>query len=262
MMHEKENGMNKILTFLLILAVLLTSCALPTSPTLPASPPPPRIEGALALARSKIKHIVVIMQENRSFDHYFGTYPGADGFPRQKAQFSVCVNDPMTGQCVYPFHDPADKNYGGPHGEMAATAAIDGGKMDGFIAVAESGKAGCENTNSPACGGTSVTDVMGYHDAREIPNYWAYAENFVLQDKLFEPNASWSLPQHLFMVSEWSAKCSKAEDPMSCVSALQSPQNPPDFQTGGKSANSNSVLPDYAWTDLTYLLFKNQVSWK
>ena len=42
---------------------------------------------------------------------------------------------------------------------------------------------------------------MGWHDAREIPNYWAYAQNFVLQDQMFEPNASWSLPSHLFMVS-------------------------------------------------------------
>jgi len=32
---------------------------------------------------------------------------------------------------------------------------------------------------------------MGWHDAREIPNYWKYAQNFVLQDKMFEPNASW-----------------------------------------------------------------------
>src|SRR5258708_3678473 len=65
-------------------------------------------------------------------------------------------------------------------------------------------------------------DVMGYHDQREIPNYWQYAEQFVLQDKMFEPNASWSLPEHLFMVSGWSAKCSTS-DPLSCKSALQSP---------------------------------------
>ncbi len=144
-------------------------------------------------------------------------------------QFTVCVNDPRTGQCVYPYHDPADKNYGGPHGAANAAADINGGKMNGFIAQAESGKAGCESTNNPDCGGTSTTDVMGYHDAREIPNYWTYAENFVLQDHLFEPNSSWSLPQHLFMVSEWSARCSQAGDPMSCINALQSPQNPPDF---------------------------------
>ena len=45
---------------------------------------------------------------------------------------------------------------------------------------------------------------MGYHDAREIPNYWTNAEQFVLQDHMFEPNASRSLPAHLFTVSEWS----------------------------------------------------------
>jgi phospholipase C len=224
--------------------------------TVPATPTSP----SRALARSKIKHIVVIMQENRSFDHYFGTYPGANGFPRSNGQFTACVNDPMTGQCVYPFHDSADKNFGGPHSHGNAVADIDGGKMDGFIAQAELGKAGCQSTNNPACGGTSVTDVMGWHDAREIPNYWTYAKNFVLQDRLFEPNSSWSLPQHLFMVSEWSARCSQAGDPMSCINALQSPQLPPDFQTGNNT--SNPILPDYAWTDLTYLLFKNNVSWK
>jgi len=42
----------------------------------------------------KIRHIVVIMQENRSFDSYFGTYPGADGIPK-----NVCVPNPMRGGC-------------------------------------------------------------------------------------------------------------------------------------------------------------------
>ena len=46
----------------------------------------------------KIKHVVTIIQENRSFDHYFGTYPGADGIPP-----GVCVPDPRGG-CVRPFH--------------------------------------------------------------------------------------------------------------------------------------------------------------
>ncbi len=216
----------------------------------------------LALARQKIKHVVVIMQENRSFDTYFGTFPGVDGFPHQGSQFTVCLNDPRTGECVYPYHDPADKNYGGPHGQTNAAADIDGGKMDGFIAQAESGKSGCQSTDNPDCGGMSVTDVMGYHDAREIPNYWTYAEDFVLQDHLFEPNASWSLPQHLFLVSEWSAKCSQAGDPMSCINALQSPQNPPDFQAARKNAGAKRPAPDYAWTDLTYLLFKTNISWK
>ena len=265
---------------LLGIAVLLSSCSLPlaeaaASPASSATPAasqaaasptlafaPASASDPLALARSKIKHIVVIMQENRSFDQYFGTYPGADGFPVQSDAFSVCVNDPRTGSCVYPYHDPNDKNYGGPHSASNAAADINGGLMNGFIGQAEKGKAGCQSTDNPDCGGTSVTDVMGYHDAREIPNYWTYAENFVLQDHLFEPNASWSLPQHLFLVSEWSAKCSQAGNPMSCINALQSPANPPDFKSGGKGSLSPRLPPDYAWTDLTYLLFKNNVSWK
>ncbi len=214
----------------------------------------------LVTARSKIKHIVIIMQENRSFDTYFGTYPGADGIPTQNGKFTVCVNDPATRLCVYPFHDAANRNLGGPHGQKNAAADINSGQMNGFISQAEMGKANCESTHDPNCGGGS-TDVMGYHDAREIPNYWTYAQDFALQDHLFEPNASWSLPQHLFMVSEWSATCSKAHDPMSCINALQSPGNPPDFHPN-RPNQGNRPAPDYAWTDLTYLLFKNQVAWK
>ncbi len=217
----------------------------------------PTLTDQLSQARSKVKHIVVIMQENRSFDTYFGTYPGADGLPRQDGKFTVCVNDPKSGQCVYPFHNSNDLNHGGPHSEVNASADINSGKMDGFIAQAETGKKGCQSTDNPSCGSAFATEVMGYHDAREIPNYWTYAQNFVLQDQMFEPNASWSLPQHLFMVSEWSAKCSKAGDPMSCVNALQSPVNPNALQRP-----KNSAAPEYAWTDLTYLLFKNQVTWK
>ena len=141
----------------------------------------------------KIQHVVVIMQENRSFDQYFGTYPGADGIPP-----GVCVPDPVNGGCIQPFHDPSDLNYGGPHGAANAAADIDGGRMDGFVAQAEKGE-GC-GSDDPLCSPCTETaqanciDVMGYHDAREIPNYWKYAEDFVLQDHMFEPNSSWSLP--------------------------------------------------------------------
>ncbi|MBV9309618.1 MAG: hypothetical protein JOZ73_02235, partial [Solirubrobacterales bacterium] len=65
----------------------------------------------------KIKHVVVIMQENRSFDSYFGTYPGADGIPP-----GVCNPDPQNGGCVKPFHNFDDTNFGGPHGVAAYTA--------------------------------------------------------------------------------------------------------------------------------------------
>ncbi|HEY7416821.1 MAG TPA: alkaline phosphatase family protein, partial [Ktedonobacteraceae bacterium] len=125
----------------------------------------------------KIQHVVVIMQENRSFDSYFGTYPGADGIPMQNGVPTVCVNDPKTNQCIKPYHNTQDLNHGGPHGATNATADINGGKMDGFIGQAEKGQGSCTNPDNPACSANGQTDVMGYHTGQEIPNYWAYAKD-------------------------------------------------------------------------------------
>ena len=224
----------------------------------------------------KIAHVVVIMQENRSFDSYFGTYLGADGIPMANGQPTVCVPDPANNTCVKPFHNTGDVNGGGPHGQTNATADVNGGKMDGFVGQAENGRKGCTDPNNPACTNSATPDVMGYKDAGEIPNYWAYAQNFVLQDHMFEPNASWSLPEHLFMVSEWSARCTIVGDPTSCTNALQNPGTPPNPTRRNATTTTTSPPtatdaegdpvatpngPDYAWTDLTYLLHKDNVSW-
>jgi phospholipase C len=236
--------------------VALTACT--SSPVAPHSSTGFGPATGAVLAASKIKHVVVVMQENRSFDSYFGTYPGADGIAMSGGMPSVCVPDPAGG-CQRPFHDTADVNGGGPHGQVNAAADVDGGKMDGFIGQAQRAKRGCTDPNNPACAGDGTrTDVMGYHDGGDIPNYWAYAHSFVLQDHMFEPNASWSLPEHLFQVSEWSAHCSTHDQPASCTNALQNPGTPPDF--GGKK-NASGTAPIYAWTDLTYLLHRAGVSW-
>src|SRR5579871_3266583 len=72
----------------------------------------------------KIKHVIIVMQENRSFDSYFGTYPGADGIPMKKGKPTVCVPDPATKKCIAPFHDVYDVNGGGPHDEPDAVADV------------------------------------------------------------------------------------------------------------------------------------------
>jgi phospholipase C len=208
----------------------------------------------------KVEHVVMIMQENRSFDSYFGTYPGADGIPP-----GVCVPDRVNGGCIKPFHDPENKNFGGPHGTGSAINDIDGGRMDGFVGVAEEGLE-CSSTD-PSCSPCNqrnpeatakCVDVMGYHDAREIPNYWLYAENFVLQDNMFASSASWSLPEHLYMVSGWSAVCPDGDtEPLDCANSLNA-KHP------GKTW-SGPLIPGkatYAWTDITYLLNKAGVSWR
>src|SRR5262249_13726347 len=106
-----------------------------------------------------------------------------------------------------------------------ALADIDQGKMDGFAARPYASR-----------------DVMGYHTAREIPNYWAYARRFVLQDHMFESVNSWSLPSHLYMVSGWSPRCTST----TAVNIWTT--------TGDKPSTR------YTWADLTYLLAQHHVS--
>src|SRR4051812_13998188 len=75
----------------------------------------------------KIEHVVVIMQENRSFDSYFGTYPGVDGIPQ-----GVCAPDPVSHKCLKPYHDTSNRNAGGPHQFSDARRDMNGGRMNGY----------------------------------------------------------------------------------------------------------------------------------
>jgi phospholipase C len=205
----------------------------------------------------KIKHVIVIMQENRSFDEYFGTYPGADGIPMAHGVPTVCVPDPAKGDCVRPYVSHKDVDAGGVHGSVAARVDIDHGKMDGFIAANESkGQTACRDVTAPTCvyERDFARAMMAYHTGSDLPNYWSYARNFVLQDHMFEPNASWSLPSSLFKVSEWSAACA-SHAVSSCHNALETPA------TAMPSVLTPTANPIFAWTDLTYLLHKQHVSW-
>jgi phospholipase C len=220
----------------------------------------PVASGTVLTGIHKIQHVIVIMQENRSFDGYFGTYPGANGIPMSNGIPTVCVPDPNAGHCQRPYVDHIDDNAGGPHGAPSAVTDIDGGKMDGFVHAAETAQQSCTDPNNANCSNGPI-DVMGYHTQSDIPNYWKYASNFVLQDRMFEPVASWSLPEHLFQVSGWSAHCTKRNTPSSCqndpvVSGQKKP--PTDWQS---NPAGSPAAPIYAWTDLTYLLHKNNVPW-
>ncbi len=161
--------------------------------------------------------------------------------------------------CASQTHSNA--NHGGPHGQGAALADYDGGKLDGFVAQAQGGTNCGSNPNDPGCSHcngqnpSGCVDVMQYHDGSDIPNYWKYAQDFVLQDHMFEPNASWSEPQHLYQVSEWSAYCTSPSDPYSCTNQLQSPNS----DAANNGITNGHIL--YAWTDLTWLLHKQNVSW-
>lgn len=167
---------------------------------------------------TKIQHIIFVVQENHSFDNYFGTYPHANGFP-STLTIPLDPNQTYLGS-VSPFHldvnqgilivgdelppgisdpselDPGDANTTVPfhldnesirpdlsHAWEVAHMAYDNGKMDGFVAAEKS------------------TLTMGYFDRRDIPNYWDYADHFVLDDNFFSSLMGPSLPNHLYIAS-------------------------------------------------------------
>ena len=207
-----------------------------------------------------IQHVIFVVQENRSFDHYFGTFPGADGIPMKDGKPTVCIPDPVLNRCAKPFHESVFVNQGGPHDLLHSAVDVNGGRMDGFVrAVTTYSPSKCADTRLPKyCGDTlgpqGQPDVMGWHDAREIPNYWAYAEHFVLQDRMFAPADSWTLPAHLYLVSGWAARCASPRKPMSCTSDLNLDEVL-HLQRHGEHP------PVYAWTDITYLLHRDGISW-
>jgi len=127
----------------------------------------------------KIEHIVFIVKENRSFDSYFGTFPGANG--ASTATLS-------TGQVITLGHLPDPPKHDMGHEWTDNHSNIDGGRMDRFD---------LELT----CSVNGDLQCMEQLYQADIPNYWAYAQNYALADAAFSSVASGSYPAHLALVS-------------------------------------------------------------
>ena len=165
-----------------------------------------------------------------------------------------------SGKCMRPYHETSLVNFGGPHGKVARPPGHQR-RRDGPASPPAAQSARSAKLRDRGRSGLRLGvhgDVMGYHTAAEIPNYWKYAQDFVLQDHMFQSDLSWSLPSHLYMVSGWSAACSKPNDPMSCANRDRNVAIPPAWV--GPSGKPPAG-PDYAWTDITYLLHQAGVSW-
>jgi phospholipase C len=273
--HRRRNRRRQLAVALLLGAFVAVACTAAESPSASSSSvvsDDPSTDGSEPSAQAtfdidtgagieNIDHLVFVVQENRSFDHYFGTFPGADGIPRKPdGSFDVCVPDPEAdGICREPYHDTNLYDAGGPHNELASTIDVHGGRMDGFIdALVTVGNAcrhkperGTCPKSRPAPDGTP--DVMGFHTQTEIPNYWAYARRYQLQDRMFAPSDSWTLPSHLYLVSAWSAKCSDPTEVTTCASNLRKPNKWWTRPAGAPAP--------YAWADITWLLGERGVSW-
>lgn len=124
-----------------------------------------------------IKHTIFIIKENRSFDNYFGDFPGADG-----ATWGLT----SAGQSVPLTHiDDCDESVL-CNGWACAQEAMNGGRMDQFDLV------------------TGNLDAYGRMMEADIPSYWSYAQRFVLADRFFTSVHGPSFPNHLFTVAPQS----------------------------------------------------------
>ncbi len=258
-----SGSISRIAFALLLVSGVLAACGTGAAPAVERVAGGPTGSYLVESGIHKIKHVIVVMQENRSFDNYFGSFPGADGIAMNGGLPTACVPNPATQGCTRPYHDEADVDGGGPHGNANAVADVNGGQMNGFIDQRDQAINTCGQATDPACSivAGSLPDVMGYHTAAEIPNYWTYANDFVLDDHMFEPVASWSLPDHLYMVSAWSARCANSS-PSSCVNNIVGPYGITQFdQAVDRELDTGIAEYDLSWTDITWLLYAKHVSW-
>ena len=162
-----------------------------------------------------------------------------------------------------PYHDIADVNGGGPHGEANAIADVNGGQMDGFILQRDAASRHLHATPTTRPARLRRTpDVMGYHTAAEIPNYWTYAKDFVLDDHMFEPVqvvvAARSPVHGVGLVGQ-------VREPL----ADELRQQHRRARTGSQfdqavdqELATGKTDIDLAWTDITWLLYAQHVSWR
>jgi phospholipase C len=178
------------------------SASLSQPPTPIGAPAPPRPgtpkQQDTVPSKTPIQHFIVLMQENHTFDNYFGTYPGADGIPA-----GVCMPvDPNAADagCVAPYHlepgpqhldEDADATYVTPvdpdHSQSTFQVQYNNGKLDGFVSALNQ-----RNQDGRI--------AMGYYDERDLPYYWAIADQYVLFDRFFSSTGGGSVLNHFFWI--------------------------------------------------------------
>ncbi len=150
--------------------------ASPTATSTPAVPPAePATQAEVADARRRIDHVIFLVKENRTFDHLFGRFPGADG----------TTEGVLCDGTVVELTRAADASPGANHSFLGAIEAINGGRMN------------CFDQLDGGAGGRTYTQ---YH-ADQIPNYWRYAREFTLGDAFFSSVYGPTFIEHYFMVA-------------------------------------------------------------
>ena len=209
--HNKRT-MRRLILFVLALAV--AGCASATAP--PVAEHGPQASGAAA-SSGVIKHVVVIVQENRTLDNLFHGFPGAD-----TAQSGLDHLGNVHTLVPEPLEGPGDWGHGWPY----CQTAVDGGKMDGFDLVKQ---VGAPPTN------------YSYVQQSDIGPYWTLAQRYTLADRFFGSNCGSSFPAHQYLIAGQSGSPNTPKKaPWGCDSPLV---KPPcfDYQTLGDLLDAAGV---------------------
>ncbi|MGZ5966306.1 MAG: alkaline phosphatase family protein [Polyangiales bacterium] len=140
------------------------------------------------LARIPIRHVIIAMKENRSFDHVFGKLhaqgqPGVEPIP---AGFS---NPDLSGKTYFPAHATTTCIPWDPgHQSQSMLACVNGGKMDGFV------------INAASTTGTDGAFAMHYYEAGDLPFYYFLASTFAIADRHFSPMPTGTFANRDFMM--------------------------------------------------------------
>jgi phospholipase C len=168
----------------------------PTRPKLPTVQATPEAWASIN-EQSPIDHVVFIVKENRSFNNYFATYPGAIG--ATQGNTIRCTPDRcLPGPSVELTRAPDVLSHDLVHCFLCGVVAVDGGRMDGFNRMN-----GLRQPNDYDDVRELGYDLEGYTYLTRsgIPNYWAYADRFVLADRFFTSMYGPTFPEHLFTVA-------------------------------------------------------------
>ena len=165
----------------IFLGVILVTVSAVVVSVVTRPPPPPPLPPVPAA--TPIQHVVVLMQENHGFDNYFGTFPGADGFPPGTA-----LPD-GNGGTVAPHWIEGTSTPDPPHDRASEIEEYDGGLMDRFVIVGNAAGAGLGDA------------AMGYYNGTQLPGYWALAAEYVLADHYFAPVLGPTAPNRLYAVA-------------------------------------------------------------
>ncbi|HEX4013137.1 MAG TPA: alkaline phosphatase family protein [Candidatus Cybelea sp.] len=189
-----------VLTFAPLVAFMLSSCGGSSSVTDRGGTSLPVVRRETGGTSTFIKHVVIVIQENRSFDDFFATFPGADGttggcmkLPPESGSGSGGGGCPV-GDDYVPLEpvnlaEPCDFS----HSRLPYLHDYDGGLMDGF---------GLEGNGPAKCGpGIAGKEVYQFVIPTQIAPYWTLAQQYVLGDHMFQTQGSGSFTAHQDLIA-------------------------------------------------------------